>query len=92
MRGTVEVRSDRPLPGALRVVVSLVGMPAVRDTVALFMGPPRPFDLGRVPCGRHRLDVRPLSTRRFTLASPALDVFDCAAGRTRQFRVVLVGR
>ncbi len=92
VRGTVEVRSDKPLSGALRVVVSLAGMPAVRDTVALFMGPPRPFDLGRVPCGRHRLDVRPLTARRFTMASPALDVFDCMARRARQFRVVLVGR
>jgi len=92
VRGTVEVRSEKPLSGTLRVVVSLAGRPAVRDTVALFMGPPRPFDLGRVPCGHHRLDVRPLTARRFTVAPPALDVFDCSAGRTRQFRVVLVAR
>jgi hypothetical protein len=89
VKGTVEVNSDQPLPGAMRVVVSLEGSPARRDTVALFMGPPRPFDLGRVPCGSHRLEVRPLSARAFSVAPPALDVFDCSAGRTRQFRVVL---
>ena len=92
MKGTVEVSSDRPLRGALRVVVSLADVPALRDTVVLFMGPPRPFDLGRVPCGSHRLEVRPLSARRFTVAPPALDAFDCAAGRTQQFRVVLAPR
>jgi hypothetical protein len=92
VKGTVEVSSDRPLRGALRVIVSLADAPALRDTVVLFMGPPRPFDLGRAPCGSHRLDVRPLSPRRFTVAPPALDAFDCAAGRTPQFRVVLVPR
>ena len=92
VKGTVEVSSDQSLRGALRVVVSLVGMPARCDTVALFMGPPRPFDLGFVPCGSHRLEVRPLSARLFKVAPPALDVFDCSAGRTRQFRVVLVAR
>ena len=92
VKGTVEVNSDQPLRGALRVTVSLADAPAARDTVVLFMGPPRPFDLGRVSCGNHRLEVRPLSTRRFAVALPALDVFDCSAGRTRQFRVVLEPR
>ena len=92
VKGTVEVNSDQPLRGALRVTVSLADAPAARDTVVLFMGPPRPFDLGRVSCGNHRLEVRPLSTRRFAVALPALDVFDCGAGRTRQFRVVLEPR
>jgi hypothetical protein len=89
VKGTVEVSSDHSLRGALKVVVSLAGLPARCDTVALFMGPPRPFDLGLVPCGSRRLEVRPLSARLFTVAPPALDVFDCSAGRTRQFRVVL---
>jgi hypothetical protein len=92
VRGTVEVSSDRSLRGALRVVVSIAELPARRDTVALFMGPPRPFDLGLVPCGGHRLEVRPLSARLFTVMPPALDAFDCSAGRTRQFRVVLKPR
>lgn len=92
VKGTVEVSSDRPLRGALRVVVSLANAPALRDTVVLFMGSPRPFDLGPVPCGSHRLDVHPLSSRRFAVAPPALAVFDCLAGRTQQFRVVLASR
>lgn len=92
VKGTVEVSLDQSLRSELRAVVSLAGMPARCDTVALFMGPPRPFDLGLVPCGSHRLEVRPLSGRLFTVAPPALDVFDCVAGRTRQFRVVLKPR
>ncbi len=89
VEGTVEVSADRSLHSTLQVVVSLAGMPARCDTVALFMGPPRPFDLGRVPCGSHRLEVRPLSSRLFKVAAPALDAFDCGGGRLRQFRVVL---
>jgi hypothetical protein len=92
VKGTVEVRSDRPLRDALRVVVSVANAPASRDTVVLFMGPPRPFDLGLVPCGAHRLDVQPLSSRRFAVAAPALAVFDCRAGWSQQFRVVLEPR
>jgi hypothetical protein len=57
VKGTVEVRSEKPLSGTLRVVVSLADGPAFRDTVALFMGPPRPFDLGHVPCGKHRREA-----------------------------------
>jgi len=90
--GTVEVRSETPLAAALRVEVSLRDVPAVRDTVALFMGTPRTFDLGRVPCGGHRLEVRPLSTRRFAVTSPAASVFACPTGALRQFRVVLEPR
>jgi hypothetical protein len=92
VRGTVEVRSDEPLAGTLRVVVSLADIPAQRDTVELYMGPPRPFDLGSAPCGAHRLEVRPLSARRFALVPPGSGTFDCAAGRARQLRVVLVPR
>jgi hypothetical protein len=92
VKGTVEVSSDKPLSGTLRVAIWLADAPALRDTVALFMGPPRPFDLGRVPCGRHRLEVLPLTSRRFAVAPPALDSFDCRAGWSQQFRVVLEPR
>lgn len=92
VKGTVELGSDRPLRGSLRVVVSLADVPALRDTVVLDMGPPRPFDLGRVACGAHRLSVQPLSSRRFTVAPAALAEFDCLAGRTRQLQVVLAPR
>jgi hypothetical protein len=36
--------------------------------------------------------VRPLSARLFKVAPPALDVFDCSAGRLQQVRVVLKPR
>jgi len=92
VKGTVEVRSDQPLRGTLRVVVWLADAPATRDTVALFMGPPRPFDLGRVPCGRHRLVARPLASRLFARVEPKTDVFDCAPDVARPIRVVLEPR
>jgi len=91
VNGTVEVRSERPVRGRPRVVVSLAGLPAVRDTVVLFMGPPRPFDLGRVPCGRHELEIRPLAAR-LARAEPDSTGFTCVAGGLRQFRVVLEPR
>jgi hypothetical protein len=90
--GTVEVRSERPLDGSVRVVVSLAQSPAFSDTVDLFMGPPRRFDLGRVPCGRHRLEARSLGLRPFGFAPPAPGVFECDSARTHQFRVMLEPR
>jgi hypothetical protein len=90
--GTVEVRSDRPVRGRPRVVVSLAGRSAWSDTVAIFMGPPRPFDLGRVPCGRYRLEVRPLAARRLVQVAPDSTGFECAADGARPFRVVLEPR
>ena len=92
VKGTVEVRSEKPLSGSTWVVVSLADAPAFRDSVTLFMGPPRPFDLGRVPCGTHRLDVQPRSPQRFTVLPPALNEFVCAPGRLQQFQVVLKPR
>jgi hypothetical protein len=91
VNGTVEVRTERPVRGRPRVVVSLAGLPAARDTVALFMGPPRPFDLGHVPCGRYELEVRPLAAR-LARAEPDSTGFTCVAGGLRQFRVVLEPR
>jgi hypothetical protein len=90
--GTVEVRSDRPVRGRPSVVVSLAGLAAVRDTVVIFMGPPRAFDLGRVPCGRHELEIRPLSARHLVRVEPDSTGFECVAGGARQFRVVLEPR
>jgi hypothetical protein len=92
LRGTVEVRPGRPVRGRTRVEVSLAGLPAPRDTVTLFMGPPRAFDLGLVPCGRRALEVRPLGPRRFARVEPDSTAFDCVAGGARWFRVVLEPR
>jgi len=90
--GTVEVRSERPVRGEPRVLVALADRPAARDTVTIFMGPPRPFDLGRVPCGRHELRVTPLGGRRLALVAPDSTAIGCAAGDVRQIRVVLEPR
>jgi hypothetical protein len=90
--GTVEVRSERPVRGEPRVLVALADRPAARDTVTIFMGPPRPFDLGRVPCGRHELRVTPLGGRRLALVAPDSTAFGCGAGDVRQIRIVLEPR
>ena len=92
VNGTVEVRPESPVYGGPRVVVTLASQPALRDTVAIFMGPPRSFDLGRVPCGRHELVVLPLSGRRLVRVEPDSTGFACEAGGVRQFRVVLEPR
>jgi hypothetical protein len=92
VKGTVEVRSEKPLSSATWVVVSLADAPAFRDSVTLFMGPPRPFDLGRVPCGIHQLDVQPRTSQRFTVLPPALNEFVCVQKRLQQFQVVLKPR
>ena len=92
VNGTVEVRPESPVYGGPRVVITLASQPALRDTVAIFMGPPRSFDLGRVPCGRHELVVLPLSGRRLVRVEPDSTGFACEAGGVRQFRVVLEPR
>lgn len=91
VNGTVEVRSERPLGSSLRVIVRVVDAPARADTVTLFMGSPRPFDLGRLPCGTHRLEVRPLGPRRFAVVAPPTPDVPCAA-EARPVRVVLEPR
>jgi hypothetical protein len=91
LEGTVELRSERPLRREVVVTVSLADAPAIRDSVELFMGSPRPFRLGAVPCGAHELTVRTWSSQRFTVIAPAPAKFDCSGG-VRQIRVVLESR
>jgi hypothetical protein len=91
VKGTVEVRSDLPLGAPVRVRVGIADAPLVADTVGLEMGAPRAFDLGRLPCGGYRLEVQPLTSRRFTVVTPSLGAFACVAG-VREFRVVLEPR
>jgi hypothetical protein len=71
------------------VTVWIMDAPACRDSVELFMGSPRPFRLGSVPCGRHELEIRTSTSKRFTIVSPVPATFDCIADRLRQIRVVL---
>jgi hypothetical protein len=92
VEGTVEVRSEKPLNRPLVVTLSLMDAPAYRDSVELFMGSPRSFRLGNVPCGSHELMIRTSTSRRFTAIEPLSTAFDCIADRLRQVRVVLVPR
>ena len=50
-----------------------------------------PENLGRVPCGRHELEVRVLGSRLARVAPDSLG-FTCVAGGGPQLRVVLEPR
>jgi hypothetical protein len=88
IEGTVEVYSREPLSGRTPVVFWLEGNRAVRDSVELFMGSPRPFVLNAKGCGNHRVRYEVRGRQRFNLASPD-PVIDCTGQRTRQVRIVL---
>jgi len=88
IRGTVEVESHNALTTRVRVAVGLSWEPAMADTVELFMGSPRAFDLPPAPCGSQTLRVMALSGGRFTVrSSEPSSGFDCHG--TRQFRLIL---
>lgn len=93
VEGFVEVQAIVPIRGPQRIEVSYQWYPQLRDTVELFMGPPRPFQLPPAPCGPQRLRVRVLTDGRFDIASPeALAGFRCEGGRPHQPRLVLQTR
>jgi hypothetical protein len=88
IRGTVEVESHNALSTRVRVAVGLSWEPAMADTVELFMGSPRAFDLRPAPCGSQTLRVMALSGGRFTVrSSEPISDFDCKGAR--QFRLIL---
>jgi hypothetical protein len=87
VRGTLEVEADRRLPEAMKVDVFIDGLPAHTDTVELFMGSPRVFDLGWVPCGSQAVGFTTHSKQRFRLRS--LAPFTCRPGTVQQMRLVL---
>ena len=90
VRGTVEMEFHRLLTSPMRVEVSIRELPALRDTIELFMGSPRAFEMARVPCGRWSLTVRPLSERPFGVTSPEeVGPFDCRQRALRQVRIVI---
>jgi hypothetical protein len=94
VRGIVEIDSDRPLNETLPVVVFLEDEPAARDTVELFMGSPRAFQLKlAASCGMHRVRFETRSKQRYRLTSRE-PLVDCTGGGTRGVRLVLapVGR
>lgn len=98
IEGTVEVRTDRAPSQGLRVLVWVREAPAIRDTVQMYMGSPRPFVFPRVPCGIRHVDAQIVSRRRFRVTvTPSVvgepgtvgDAIECSAGRTRQVRIVV---
>jgi hypothetical protein len=88
IQGTVEVDWDKPLTARVPVTVSLEDDHRIQDTVELFMGSPRSFDLRKIPCGVHRLAFETRSKQRFVLISPN-PVVDCTDGGFRQVKLVL---
>jgi Carboxypeptidase regulatory-like domain len=93
VEGTIEVNWNQPLPHAFAVVVRLADEPGVRDTVSLFMGPPRTFTLLHVPCGAHPIELSlPRQEHFFLSGSAASRTADCARGHARDVHLVLVRR
>jgi hypothetical protein len=92
IRGTVEVRSERPLKERLRIRVALAQNPRVTDTVELFMGSPRAFELGPVPCGTYSLELAVPATRPplQIVSRDEMQPFSCDG--LRQVRLVLAPR
>jgi len=88
VRGTVEIDWDRPLERDFPVDLSLEG-PARQDAaVQMFMGSPREFRFGPLPCGEYRLVVRAHGRFRYALErGDSVLVLPCR-GLT-QVRVVL---
>lgn len=93
IRGTIEIHPDHLLTRRLELIVSLSGVPGVRDTVQLFMGSPRPFELPALKCGTWRLEVDAVARRDFVIESEdGRAPVDCARGGLRQLRIVLSPR
>jgi hypothetical protein len=88
IEGTVEVVSDQPLPERVPVIVYLDDNRKITDTVELFMGSPRQFNLRNVPCSAHTIKVKALSKLKFTLTT-AHPVVDCTGGGYRQVRITM---
>jgi hypothetical protein len=89
IEGSVEVQSRDPLQGRTPIAVWLESNPAVRDSIELFMGSPRRFELVASGCGRHRVMLEVRSRTRFNQATPD-PVIECSGKYMRQIRIVLI--
>ena len=90
VRGTVEMEFHRLLSSPMKIEVALKELPAIRDTIELFMGSPRAFELRRVPCGRWSIALHPFSERPFGVTTPEeVAPFDCRNRSLRQVRIVI---
>ena len=88
LRGTVEVDWERPLEKNIPVELTLEGPARQSTSVDLYMGPPREFRLGPLPCGEYRLVVRPRGRYRYALVRGDSVLTVRCDGHTQQ-RVVL---
>jgi len=87
--GTVEIDWERPRERNFIVDVSLSGPATQSGEVELFMGSPREFRLGPLPCGDYKLTVRPHGRVRYTLRRGGNTIDVHCAGFT-QVPIVLV--
>jgi hypothetical protein len=93
IRGTVEIHPDHLLTRRLDLLVTLRESPAVRDTIQLFMGSPRAFELPVVRCGTWHIEVDAVARREFAIVSAdGRGPVDCREGGLHQLRVVLTPR
>ncbi len=75
LRGTVEVSwADRPLEQRIPVTVTLTGPVTASRRVELFMGPPREFRFGPMPCGDYRVAVKTQARLRYGLVTGDRDL------------------
>lgn len=88
LRGTVEVDWERPLEKNIPVELTLEGPARQSTSVDLYMGPPREFRLGPLPCGDYKLTVRPRGRYRYALVRGDSVLTVHCDGHTQQ-RIVL---
>jgi len=89
IKGTVELMMDPPPTEPVGVAIWAEDYPALRDSVVLALGPPRPFELVGLPCGSHHLLVRSSSRRPYVIAEPRDMTLPCGGGQLLQPRIVL---
>jgi hypothetical protein len=88
LRGTVEIDWTRPLEESTPVRVELESPAASAADLVLYMGAPREFRFGPLPCGEWRLRVRPGGKLRLADATgDTVRVVHCAG--LAEMRVVL---
>jgi hypothetical protein len=89
--GTVEVDWDRPLERNFPIGLTFTGPATQRAEVEMFMGSPREFRFGPLPCGDYRLTVHPMGKLRYAVArGDSVLAVHCTG--TMQVRIVLVPR
>lgn len=89
VRGTIEVAwEERPLEENLPVSITLEGGDAPAQEVELYLGAPREFHFGPLPCGEHVFKIRTDGKLRYTTGkADSLVTLHCDGNA--QVRVVL---